>query len=75
MDQISALASLVDKKLQSAKQHSPGQKIIRDVLQVVYMTSMKKEESEPLKCGVVYLDPKYKNDAKAPGADTWNAFP
>ena len=74
MDQISALAVLVDQKLTAGNQFSPGKELIREVLQVVYTTSMKKEESEPLRYSVVYLDPATKNTAKAPGADTWNAF-
>lgn len=74
MDQISSLAKFVHEKLTSAQYHSPGSEIIRDLLHVVYTTSMKKEESEPLKCSVVYLDPETKPEGEAPGADTWNAF-
>jgi hypothetical protein len=75
MDQISTLATLVHGKLTAAKQHSPGSRIISDLLQVVYATSMKREESEPLRCNVVYLDPKTKPEGEVLSADTWNAFP
>jgi hypothetical protein len=75
MDQIATLAALVHQKLVSAKQPSPGPQIIGNVLQVVYMTSMKKEESEPLRCCVVFLDPKTKPEGTDPSTDSWKAFP
>jgi len=75
VDPISALADLVEAKLAVLKQLSPGIEIIKDVLQVVYTTSMKKEESEPLRCAVVYMDPKTKNDGTSPSTDCWNSFP
>jgi hypothetical protein len=75
MDQISALAALVHGKLESSKQPSPGPEVIGNVLRVMYMTSLKTEESQPLRSCVVYLDPKAKFEGGVRSADTWCAFP
>jgi len=75
VDPISALAALVDRKLAAAQFASPGLSVIQNVLQVVNTTSMKREEAEPLRCCVVYLDPTTKHDAEFPGADSWSAVP
>src|SRR5580658_7685203 len=74
MDQISALAKLVDRKLTARKLCSPGVSLVRQFLQVMYTTSMKKEESEPLKCAAVYLDPSKPEKAVSPLPDSWKAF-
>jgi hypothetical protein len=41
----------------------------------MYVTSMKREEEEPLKCSAVYLDPKHKQSAPQLPEDCWQAFP
>lgn len=76
MDHISALAELVDQKLVSGNNHSPGVSIIGDFLDVIYATSMKREESEPLKCAATYLSPDQNpGDVQRQRVHHWNAYP
>jgi len=57
VDKLFDLAELVHRKLTVAKHDSPGVAIIRELLQVVYATTLKTEESETLRFSIAYVDP------------------
>jgi hypothetical protein len=57
VDNLLDLASLVHRKFLLRGRSSPGVAVVRRLLQVVYLTTLKTEEAESLRCTVAYIDP------------------
>jgi hypothetical protein len=51
------LAAIVDRQLTGTGVRSPGMRVLTELFEVMYFTSLKTEEGQALHCRIVYLDP------------------
>jgi hypothetical protein len=74
---VADLARAVDKRLKREGESSPGLRILRDILEVVYFASLKTEEGKPLQLRIALVNPRDPDPGKPPRprADRWKIMP
>jgi hypothetical protein len=70
------LAGAVMQELRPQQQHFPSKAVLDELFAILYYASLRTEESQPIHCYIVYLNPKNRDPdpPEFPAVDRWNCI-